>query len=202
MSAKRKPGVQDQSPGHKPGDRGPAEKTGRSIRRPARIRSLHQARSGFRANGTSGRAPALHAKEYLTTPAFEYLSLPFHPCEADAAALVGRVRNALHSATDLYSMVHIICKVSFVNTVNRKMWRRRLSRWRSGAALESYAWRPRPSAGQTAGIDPELPFLVGSPYGRNAQIPVVRLRVDRGVSRALAYQAGALAPPTIGTVTR
>ena len=45
----------------------------------------------FSGQWTSGRAPALHAKEYLTTPAFEDESLPFCSCEADAAALVGRV---------------------------------------------------------------------------------------------------------------
>jgi hypothetical protein len=65
------------------------EKTGRSIRCPARIRPLRQARTGFEPNN-SGRAPALHALEYLTTPAFEDLSLPFRSCEANAAALVGR----------------------------------------------------------------------------------------------------------------
>jgi len=54
-----------------PGTRG---KTGQLIRRPARMRPLKRARSGS-SPLTSGRAPALHACEYLTMPPFE--SYPF-----------------------------------------------------------------------------------------------------------------------------
>jgi hypothetical protein len=50
MSAKTKPRVHG-SPGHKPGDRGPARKTGRSIRCPARIRPLGKSPNRFRAFG-------------------------------------------------------------------------------------------------------------------------------------------------------
>ena len=39
---KGEPGVYGASPGHEPRDRGPGEKTGRSIRRPARIRPLEE----------------------------------------------------------------------------------------------------------------------------------------------------------------
>ncbi len=64
----------------------------------------------FLANGQAdGRQPFM-PQEYLTTPAFEDLSLPFRPCEADAAALVGRLDNAFHPATDHHSRIPIICK--------------------------------------------------------------------------------------------
>ena len=49
-SAKREPGVHGQEPRTR-------EKTGRSIRRPARIRPLHQARSGVEPRHADGRQP-------------------------------------------------------------------------------------------------------------------------------------------------
>jgi hypothetical protein len=93
------------------GPRGASRKmTGGSIRCSARIRPLHQARTGFGPNGqTDGRQPFM-PQEYLTTPAFEDLSLLFRSCEAGAAALVGRVDNAFHPATDRDSIVPTLCK--------------------------------------------------------------------------------------------
>ena len=49
------------SPVRGPKARDPRKKTGRSIRRPARIRPLKKSPIRFRAQWTSGRAPALHA---------------------------------------------------------------------------------------------------------------------------------------------
>ena len=64
----------------------------------------------FSGQWTSGRAPALHAKEYLTTPAFEDLSLPLHRCEADAAAFRRACsERAFHPAIDQYDVIPTIC---------------------------------------------------------------------------------------------
>jgi hypothetical protein len=52
---------------------------------------LKRPRTGFEPNGQAdGRQPFM-PQEYLTTPAFEDLSLPFRSCETNAAALLGRV---------------------------------------------------------------------------------------------------------------
>ena len=59
-------------------------------------------------------------QEYLTTPAFEDLSLPFRSCEADAAALVGRLDNAFHPATDHHSRIPILCKEFCVKSLSEK----------------------------------------------------------------------------------
>jgi hypothetical protein len=85
LIAKRESGVRG-SPGSWARDRGP-EKTGRSIRRQATIRPLEKEPEPVSSQWTSGRAPALHALEYLTNPCLRYLSLRFRDCEADAAAL-------------------------------------------------------------------------------------------------------------------
>ena len=82
--------VRGASPGHEPGDRGPAEKTGRSIRCPARMRPLRKSPNRFRAQWTSGRAPALHACEYLTTPAFEFFPFGFADARRMRPLSVGR----------------------------------------------------------------------------------------------------------------
>ena len=79
MSAKREP-----SAPRRPKAPGTAEKTGRSIRCPARIRPLHEARTGFEPL-ESGRAPALHAWS-ISRPLPFNLIPSFRPCEADAAA--------------------------------------------------------------------------------------------------------------------
>ena len=74
---------------HRPEDR--EKKTGRSIRCAARMRPLKRARTGFEPLD-SGRAPALHACEYLTIPAFEHLSLRFRPARRKWPLSVGRIR--------------------------------------------------------------------------------------------------------------
>ncbi len=61
-------------PGREPGDGGPAEKTGRSIRCAAEIRPLEEP-DPVSSLRNSGRAPALHACKYLTMPVLE--SYPF-----------------------------------------------------------------------------------------------------------------------------
>ena len=53
---------------------------------------------------------ALHACEYLTTPAFKNLSLPFCSCETSAAALVGaRFRAPFIQRLEHY-VISIMCK--------------------------------------------------------------------------------------------
>ena len=71
-----------------------------------------------RARQADGRQPFM-PQEYLTTPAFEDLSLSFRSCEANAAALVGRVKSAFHPARDQCSKIKITCKEISTNTVNR-----------------------------------------------------------------------------------
>jgi hypothetical protein len=63
---KGNPGVH-RSPGQSPGTEDPWKKTGRSIRCPAEIRPLETSPIRCRALA-SGRAPALHACEYLLNP--------------------------------------------------------------------------------------------------------------------------------------
>jgi hypothetical protein len=70
---------------------------------------LKIARTGFELV-PSGRAPALHALEYLKTPAFEDLSLPFRSCEADAAAFHRARENAFHPPTAHNTSVLSFCK--------------------------------------------------------------------------------------------
>ena len=71
-------------PGACPG-RDLRKKTGRSIRCPARIRPLKRARTGFEPNGQAdGRQPFMPASVSQPLP-FD-ASLPFRPCEANAAA--------------------------------------------------------------------------------------------------------------------
>ena len=95
-------------------------------------------------------------QEYLTTPAFEDLSLPFRSCEADAAALVGRVDNAFHPATMIIiAMIPILCKAISLTMVNRKRYRRRLSCWRSGA--RPIACGEGKGSGQPLGSKPNRP---------------------------------------------
>ena len=64
-----------------PGTADPAEKTGRSIRRPARIRPLHRKPEPV-SSSCSGRAPALHALRVSHDACFSAFSLRFRPCEA------------------------------------------------------------------------------------------------------------------------
>ena len=57
----------------------------------------------------------------------------------------GALRAPFIQRRDHHAMILNICKaISAISSimVNRKRRRRRLSRWRSGAPLESYAWRP------------------------------------------------------------
>ena len=70
---------------------------------------LERARTGFELKA-SGRAPALHALRVSHDPCLRDLSLRFSPCEADAAAFVGRVESAFHPATDERSVIQICCK--------------------------------------------------------------------------------------------
>jgi hypothetical protein len=79
MSAERESGVHGTSPGA-------AEKTGRSIRCPARIRPLHKEPDPVFEPRTSGRAPALHASRVSHDACLRILSLPFRSCDVDAAA--------------------------------------------------------------------------------------------------------------------
>jgi hypothetical protein len=93
MSAKRETGA----------TRDPEEKTGRSIRCPARIRPLHQARSGVELK-PSGRAPALHAFKSISRPLpSKLVPSTLRPCEADAAAFRRVCNNTFHPARGLPS---------------------------------------------------------------------------------------------------
>jgi hypothetical protein len=84
MSAKRELGAQG-SPGHEPGTEDLEEKTGRSIRCPARIRPLRQARSGVEPmDKRTGANPSCLRVSH--DPCLRDSSLPFRPSEADAAA--------------------------------------------------------------------------------------------------------------------
>ena len=78
----------------------------------------------FRAQWTSGRAPALHAYEYLTTPAFAPYPFRFAQSEADAAAFRrAPVDSAFHPAMGHSAMIPILCKqiaAIAVSMVNRK----------------------------------------------------------------------------------
>jgi hypothetical protein len=95
---KRKPGsMAPRAMGPGTGSGTSRKKAGQSIRRPARIRPLHQARSGVEPWQADGRQPFM-PQECLTTPAFEDLSLPFRSCEADAAAFRRARDNAFHPA--------------------------------------------------------------------------------------------------------
>ena len=120
-SAKREPGVHGQEPRTR-------EKTGRSIRRPARIRPLQKSPNRFRAP-TSGRASALHAFKSISRP----LPLKTHPFRfAHARRMrplsVGRVQNAFHPARDHRAMILNVCEeiaVVWLSMVNRERPRRR-----------------------------------------------------------------------------
>ena len=90
-------------PGHVcPGTATSRKKTGRSIRRSARIRPLGKSPNRFRAQWTSGRAPALHASRVSHNPCLQDLSLPFRSCVAHVAALRRARDNAFHPATEHY----------------------------------------------------------------------------------------------------
>ena len=81
-------------PGSKPGDRGQRQADRSDVRQ--EYARLKRARSGFEPLD-SGRAPALHACERLTTPA---LSLGFAHARRMRPLSVGRLENAFHPATD------------------------------------------------------------------------------------------------------
>ena len=98
MSTKREPGVHGSRVMNPGPTRDLAEKTGRSIRCPARIRPLHQARTGFELK-PSGRVPALHASEYLTIPAFKIYPFGFAHARRMRPLSVERLDNAFHPAT-------------------------------------------------------------------------------------------------------
>jgi hypothetical protein len=92
-------------PGSLPGDgnREPAEKTGRSIRRPAEIRPRERSPNRFRA-WISGRAPALHAFRSISRmPVLE--SYPFvSPIARRMRPLsVGRIHGRSSSSDDHYN---------------------------------------------------------------------------------------------------
>ena len=82
------------STGQRPED--PGKKTGRSIRCPARNSSAENSPNRFSSLWTSRRAPALHACECLTIPAFKPIPLD-SPREANAAVSVG-ARECLSSS--------------------------------------------------------------------------------------------------------
>jgi hypothetical protein len=115
------------APGH-------AEKTGRSIRRPACDTPTCQARSGVELK-PSGRAPALHALEYLTTPAFKLIP-SVRSYEANAAALVRRVTTPFIQRPIVHSIIPFLRKEIASIWLIWKAVRRRLSCRRSGI------WQP------------------------------------------------------------
>jgi hypothetical protein len=125
MSAKREPRPTEPSPGYKPGYKpgpgsaDPRKKTGRSIRCAARIRPLEKPEPV--SNASSGRAPALHARECLTTPAFESYPFGFAHARRMRPLSVGRAENALHPATDLSYVYSDSPSIDYDNMVNRKM---------------------------------------------------------------------------------
>ena len=94
-----------------PGTEDPRKKIGRSIRRPARIRPLENSPIAFRAQWTSGRAPALHASRLSR----ERLSLSLIPSVAPIARRmrplsIGRVESAFHPAIVLPTIDSALCK--------------------------------------------------------------------------------------------
>ena len=76
----------------------------------ARIRLLHKKPEPvFEPWQADGRQPFM-PQEYLTTPAFEDLSLSFRSCEADAAAFRRARSGTFHPATDDPNAIPVPCK--------------------------------------------------------------------------------------------
>jgi hypothetical protein len=94
LSARREPGAREGPWGKRQADRSDVRQEFARFAKPEPVFELEP----------SGRAPALHASEYLAIPALN-TSLPFRPCEADAAALVGRLDNAFHPAMAHHSEI-------------------------------------------------------------------------------------------------
>ena len=115
---------------------------------------------------TSGRAPALHAVKSISRPLPSKLIPSFRSCEANAAAFVGRVESAFHPATDHhYSVISIICKaISEIWLIGKA--RPRACRAGGQGLPLNLRFAPRPSAGQTAGIDSKHAFQIGLLNGR------------------------------------
>jgi hypothetical protein len=99
-------------------------KNGRSIRRPARIRSQ---KSPIRFSGPmdkrTGASPSC-LKSVSRTPAFETYPFGFAHARRMRPLSVGRVDNASHPAKDHYSMIQLLCKANDIDMVNLKMRRR------------------------------------------------------------------------------
>ena len=114
------------------------EKTGGSIRCPARMRPLEK--SPIRLEPlVSGRAPALHACECLTTPAFEYF--PFgSPRVADAAAFCRARSGAFHPAIE-FKLAWFRCPVKKLLRKVFQEGRRRRSSRRPASATRAYQRR-------------------------------------------------------------
>ncbi len=141
-------------PGYEPGTRGPRGKrqADRSDVRQEYAR-LKRARSGFEPGQANGRQPFMPRVSH--SPCLLLLPFRFAHARRMRPLSVGRLDNAFHPAMDDHHVIPILCKAIAAMAammVNRKGYGRRLSHWWSGDAPESYAWRPRPSAGQTAGI--------------------------------------------------
>ena len=120
MSAKKGSAV------HGPKARGPTrKKTGRSIRRPAEIRPLHQARTGFETNGQADRRQPFMPKS-ISRPLPSILIPSVSPIARRMRPLsVGRsLRTPFIQRPTTYSMAPSFCKVNTTNSVTGKEhWR-------------------------------------------------------------------------------
>jgi hypothetical protein len=154
--------LQEREKGNAGVDEGPLrKKAGRSIRCPARDSPAKEPEpvSGL---WTSGRAPALHAASVSRTPLPFDASLPFCRLRCECGRFPsGVLMSAFHQAMDHHDVTPIICKtIVAIATmmVNRKD---------TGAYRVGGQGRPlnltvgaRPSAGQTAGIEPERSLVI------------------------------------------
>jgi hypothetical protein len=95
-------------PGSKPGDRGPGRKTGdrSDVRQEyVRLKELDPAQAFGQRTGASPSCLKSISQPLPLNP------IPsVRPCDADAAALVGRVESAFHPAKVHYSQVSVLCK--------------------------------------------------------------------------------------------
>ena len=99
MSAKKGSAVDHQSPGHKPGDARTRAEDGRSIRRPAEIRPLHQARTGFGPmDKRTGASPSCLRVSH--DPCLQYIPSVSPIARRMRPLSVGRLENAFHPTTD------------------------------------------------------------------------------------------------------
>ena len=120
MSAKANPRVHG-SRDMRPGTGTSRIKAGRSIRCPARIRP-QRSPNRFRAQWTSGRGQPFMPRVSLEPLPFD-ASLPFCPCDANAAAFRRACDSAFHPATGHSSIIPIKMKnISIIWLIENREW--------------------------------------------------------------------------------